>query len=87
MLMTSPLAKGLFQKAIAESGAAINPTMPTLADGRTRRRAVSGRIEGAYGRGCDQVHARVVGRRAFESVAEPRSHTSLRLSVRALMVG
>lgn len=30
MLMTSPLAKGLFQKAIAESGAAINPTMPTL---------------------------------------------------------
>jgi para-nitrobenzyl esterase len=30
MLMTSPLAKGLFQKAIAESGAAINPTIPSL---------------------------------------------------------
>ena len=30
-LMTSPLAKGLFHKAIAESGAAINPNMPTLA--------------------------------------------------------
>lgn len=31
MLMASPLAKGLFQKAIAESGSAINPNMPTLA--------------------------------------------------------
>lgn len=31
ILMASPLAKGLFQKAIAESGAAINPNLPTLA--------------------------------------------------------
>ncbi len=31
LLMTSPLAKGLFHKAIAESGSAINPNMPTLA--------------------------------------------------------
>ena len=30
-LMTSPLAKGLFQKAILESGAATNANMPTLA--------------------------------------------------------
>jgi para-nitrobenzyl esterase len=30
-LMASPLAKGLFQKAILESGSAINPNMPTLA--------------------------------------------------------
>ncbi len=32
MLMTSPLAKGLFQKVIAESGAAINPTIPSLSE-------------------------------------------------------
>ena len=31
MLMTSPLAKGLFQKMIAESGAALNPNMRSLA--------------------------------------------------------
>ena len=30
-LMTSPLAKGLFQKVIAESGAALNPNMRSLA--------------------------------------------------------
>ncbi len=31
MLMTSPLANGLFQKVIAESGAAIDPNIPSLA--------------------------------------------------------
>jgi para-nitrobenzyl esterase len=31
MLMTSPLARGLFQKAIAESGAAFSPPVPPLA--------------------------------------------------------
>lgn len=30
LLMTSPLARGLFQKVIAESGAAINPMIPSL---------------------------------------------------------
>jgi len=30
LLMTSPLAKGLFQKAIAESGSGLNPDLPTL---------------------------------------------------------
>jgi para-nitrobenzyl esterase len=32
MLMTSPLARGLFEKAIAESGAAYAPSVPSLAD-------------------------------------------------------
>ena len=32
MLMTSPLARGLFQKAIAESGSPFFPTLPPLAD-------------------------------------------------------
>jgi para-nitrobenzyl esterase len=32
MLMTSPLARGLFQKAIAESGAAFAPGVPSAAD-------------------------------------------------------
>ena len=31
-LMTSPLARGLFHKAIAQSGAVINPLMPSLKD-------------------------------------------------------
>jgi para-nitrobenzyl esterase len=32
LLLTSPLAKGLFEKAIAESGSAMNPNLPTLAE-------------------------------------------------------
>src|SRR4030095_11614648 len=32
LLMTSPLAHGLFQRAIAQSGSAVNPPAPTLAD-------------------------------------------------------
>jgi len=33
LLMTSPLAKGLFQRAIAQSGSGINPPATSLADG------------------------------------------------------
>jgi para-nitrobenzyl esterase len=32
LLMTSPLAHGVFQRAIAQSGSAVNPPAPTLAD-------------------------------------------------------
>jgi para-nitrobenzyl esterase len=32
LLMSSPLSKDLFQRAIAESGSAVNPPMPLLAD-------------------------------------------------------
>ena len=41
LLMSSPLTKGLFQKAIIQSGSGINPTLPTLSESEKNGEALA----------------------------------------------
>ena len=50
--MTSPLAKGLFQKAIAESGSALNPNIPTLAVSEERGEKLAAMLKAPSGEGA-----------------------------------
>ncbi len=52
LLMTSPLAKGLFQKAIAESGSALNPNIPTLAVSEERGEKLAAMLKAPSGEGA-----------------------------------
>ena len=49
MLMTSPPARGLFQKAIAESGAAFSPRLETLAEAENRWQAAAAELRAPPG--------------------------------------
>ena len=57
MLMTSPLAKGLFQKALAESGAAFTAPLAPARQGRAGRRQIGESLQRAHGDGPDQIPA------------------------------
>jgi para-nitrobenzyl esterase len=49
LLMTSPLAKGLFHRAIVQSGSAINPPCPTLADSEQIGRRLASTLKAPTG--------------------------------------
>jgi para-nitrobenzyl esterase len=50
-LMTSPLAKGLFHKAILESGSALNPNLPSLAESEQRGEKLAASLKAPAGNG------------------------------------
>jgi para-nitrobenzyl esterase len=49
LLMTSPLSKSLFQRAIAESGAAINPMMPSLSQSEQAGEKLGAKLQAPSG--------------------------------------
>jgi para-nitrobenzyl esterase len=51
-LMTSPLAKGLFQRAIIQSGSAINPLMPSLSQAEQNGEKIAADLKAPAGDGA-----------------------------------
>lgn len=51
-LMTSPLAKGLFHKAIVESGAGLNPNLPSLSESELRGEKLAALLKAPAGNGA-----------------------------------
>jgi para-nitrobenzyl esterase len=52
LLMTSPLAKGLFQKVVGESGSALDPNIPSLSVSEERGRKIAALLKAPSGEGA-----------------------------------
>jgi para-nitrobenzyl esterase len=52
LLMTSPLAKGLFHRAIAQSGSGINPPLPSLPEAERRGERLAAALKAPAGDGA-----------------------------------